>query len=392
MTPQSVVIVGAGQGGLQAAISLRQNGFSGSITLIGAEPGLPYQRPPLSKVYLMDGNAEPLVLRPESFFVSKDITYLPDTFVEAIDRKACEISIAGPNGKRKIPYDHLILATGTRNLLPPLNGVELSCNLRTLSDAKFMRERLAQTQRSVVIGGGFIGLEFAAVMRKLGQSVSVIEAAPRLMSRAVSPLMSKHFEDFHRSLGTELYLGQPAASIDEAGVTLADGTKISGSFVLLAAGVRPNTELAEESGLEINNGIQVDANLLTSDPAISALGDCASFPDPRSGKHIRLESVQAATDHARLIAARIVKGEAQHYNAVPWFWSDQANQKLQIAGYAGPDAREEAVAEGVVARFGANGLEAVETVNNARVHMKTRKILANGNPNNLAALQEVIAA
>ncbi|KFE34920.1 NAD(P)/FAD-dependent oxidoreductase [Thioclava atlantica] len=392
MSRESVVIIGAGQGGLQAAISLRQNGFAGAITLIGDEPGLPYQRPPLSKAYLHDGNAEALRLRPDSFFTSKEVDYLPETRVEQIDRAAQEIVIAGASGKRRLGYDHLILATGTRNLRPPIAGVERSCDLRTLRDAEILRARLSQPQRIAVIGGGFIGLEFAAVARKLGHEVSVIEAAPRLMARAVSSWMSDHFAALHRDWGTALHLGEAAVAVQGDGVTLANGTTIPAEFVLLAAGVRPNTELAEAAGLEIENGVKVDACLLSSDPAISALGDCACFPDPRTGRPVRLESVQAATDHARLIAARIAKGESAAYSALPWFWSDQGDRKLQIAGYADPDATEEAVAEGIVARFDAQGLAAVETVNNARVHMKARRLLASGAPVALDDLGEIVAA
>ncbi|WP_375261166.1 NAD(P)/FAD-dependent oxidoreductase [Palleronia sp.] len=392
MTPRSVVIVGAGQGGLQAAISLRQNGFDGSIILVGAEPGLPYQRPPLSKAYLQNGNADALTLRPQSFFASKEVTYLPETTVDRINRKAQEISVSGPEGARRLPYDHLILATGTRNLRPPIEGLDRACDLRCLTDAQILRDRLASPQRIAVIGGGFIGLEFAAVARKLGHEVDIIEAAPRLMARAVSPLMSEYFAALHREWGTRLHLGQPAVGVDEAGVTLADGTRIAANFVLLAAGVCPNAELASDAGLEVENGVKVNASLLTSDPAISALGDCASFPDVRTGQHVRLESVQAATDHARLIAARIAKVDTAEYAALPWFWSDQNDRKLQIAGFAGPDATEEAVSEGIVARFDAHGLAAVETVNSAGVHMKARRLLAGGKPVSLADLKEAVAA
>ncbi|MBD3805071.1 MAG: FAD-dependent oxidoreductase, partial [Thioclava sp.] len=174
MTPATVTIIGAGQGGLQAAISLRQNGFEGAITLIGDEPGLPYQRPPLSKVYLQDGKAEALYLRPESFFEAKRIDYLPGTRVEAIDRAAQRLTVIRDGAERSLPYDHLILATGTRNLRPPIEGIAHACDLRTLTDAQRLRERLDQPARIAVIGGGFIGLEFAAVARKLGHEVVLV--------------------------------------------------------------------------------------------------------------------------------------------------------------------------------------------------------------------------
>ena len=390
-----VVIAGAGQGGLQAAISLRQAGFDGPVTLIGSEPGLPYQRPPLSKAYLKDGDADALALRPQSFFETKDVTYLPETTVTRIDRDASRVEVTGPAGDSALPYENLVLATGTRNMRPPIEGLEHACDLRTLADARTLRGRLDAPRRIAVIGGGFIGLEFAAVAVKQGHEVAIIEAAPRLMARAVSPLMSNRFATLHRDWGAELFLGQPAVSVDEAGVTLADGTRVPADFVLLAAGVQPNVELAEDAGLETANGIRVDTRLRTSDPAIAALGDCASFPDPRTGRHVRLESVQAATDQARLIAARIAGDDPDgpDYAAVPWFWSDQGDRKLQIAGFAGgPDTTDEAVTENVVARFDEHGLAAVETINAARVHMKVRRMLASGDPIELSLLEELAAA
>lgn len=385
MSQPGVIIVGAGQGGLQAAISLRQEGYAGPVTLIGAEPGLPYQRPPLSKAYLAEGDPAALVLRPESFFAAKDITYLPSTLVEAIDRDARQVVLPGG----RLDYDRLILATGTRNLRPPIAGLERALDLRTLADAGRLREVLTSPRRVAVIGGGFIGLEFAAAARKLGHQVAVIEAAERLMARVVSPLMSRYFAMLHHDWGAEVHLGQPAVAVDESGVTLADGTHVAADTVLLAAGVCPNSELAAEAGLAIENGIRLDAQLRTSDPAIFALGDCASFPDPRTGRRVRLESVQAATDHARLIAAQIAKGADAPYAAVPWFWSDQGDRKLQIAGLAGPDATEEILADGIVARVDDLGVAALETVNNAGAHMKARRLLAGHAP---VSLDDIKAA
>lgn len=387
MNQPGVIIVGAGQGGLQAAISLRQEGYAGPVTLIGAEPGLPYQRPPLSKAYLSQGDADALILRPESFFSSKNISYLSGTRVEAIDRAARQVVL--PGGER-LDYDQLILATGTRNLRPSIQGLDRALDLRTLADAGRLREVLASPRRVAVIGGGFIGLEFAAAARKLGHEVTVIEAADRLMSRVVSPLMSAHFKALHEGWGTELYLGQPAVAVDEAGVTLSDGRHVSAGTILLAAGVCPNTELAEDAGLAIENGIRTDDRLRSSDPAIYALGDCANFPDPRSGRRVRLESVQAATDHARLIAAQIAKGADAAYAAVPWFWSDQADRKLQIAGLAGSEATEAVIADGIIVRLDAEGVAALETVNNAGAHMRARRLLAGGEPVTLETMRAAV--
>lgn len=383
----TVVIVGAGQGGLQAAISLRQNGHEGPVVLLGDEPGLPYQRPPLSKAYMFDGNEDALALRPESFLAAKQIDYRPGLRALQIDRAARQVETESG----ALPYDHLILATGARNMHPPLPGVERAMDLRTLADARRLRDRCASPHRFAVIGGGFIGLEFAAVARKLGHEVTLAEAGPRLMGRAVSAEMSRDFAEMHRALGVDLRLADPVAAVTETGMVLTSGHVVEADDVLLAAGVRPNVELAEAAGLTAANGIWVDGQLLTEDPAISALGDCAAFPDARSGRRVRLESVQAATDHARHIAARLTGGNPPDYDAVPWFWSDQADWKLQIAGLAMPEDRAEQPAPHVVFRFDdQDRLTAVETINGARTHMKARKMMAAG-PIDAAQAAELLA-
>lgn len=370
-----VVIVGAGQGGLQAAISLRQSGHAGPVILLGDEPGLPYQRPPLSKAYMFDGNQDALTLRPASVLAAQNIDHRPLVRVQSIDRAARQVT----TNHGRVDYDHLILATGARNLRPPMPGIERTLDLRTLADAQILRGRMAGQRRFAVIGGGFIGLEFAAVARKLGHEVTLAEAGPRLMARSVSPQMSQLFADKQRALGTDLRLGDPVAAVTPEGMVLISGAVIAADDVLLAAGVRPNTELAEDAGLASDNGIWVDETLATDDPAISALGDCANFPDARTGRRVRLESVQAATDHARHIAARLTGSTAGPYDAVPWFWSDQADWKLQIAGLAMPEDRAELVTPLAVFRFDdQDRLTAVETINGARIHMKARKMLAAG--------------
>jgi 3-phenylpropionate/trans-cinnamate dioxygenase ferredoxin reductase subunit len=379
MTNAQIVIIGAGQGGFQAAASLRQEGHTGPITLIGDEPGLPYQRPPLSKAYLKTGEADRLALRPPAFFETQGITYLADTRIDRIDRGGQTVWA----GARRFPYDQLILATGTAVWRPPIPGVDRAMPLRSLADARDLRAALPADapRRVAVIGGGFIGLEFAAVARALGHRVDVVEAAVRLMARAVSPQMSDAFAALHQRLGTELHLGRQVAEVAGDGLRLDNGDKIPADLVLLAAGVRPNVALAEAAGLSVQNGVLVDAQLRSSDPRIFALGDCAAFPDPVRGDRVRIESVQAATDHARLIAKVIVQGEYTPYAAVPWFWSDQAEYKLQIAGLARDDDSALAVSDHVVLRFDAGGrLSAVETINDAKTHMKARRILAGTRP------------
>ncbi len=374
-----VVIIGAGQGGFQAAVSLRQEGHTGPITLINGEAALPYQRPPLSKAFLKSGKASTLLLRPEVFYADKAINLLNKTWVESIDRTEKTVR----TGSKSLSYDRLILAMGTRNLRPPIPGIETALDLRSQTDAMRLRKALTRKRRVAVIGGGFIGLGFAAGASGLGHEVVLAEAAPRLMARAVSPLMSNYFASLHQRLGTKLHLGQPVTAVGENGLTLADGTAINADLILLAAGYRPNTELAATAGLPAPNGVLVDALLRTNDPYIHALGDCACFPNPAQGPHyrkpIRLESVQAATDHARTIAKCIVQGDAPAYGAVPWFWSDQFDCKLQIAGLAMPDDDSQPVGDNIVLRFAGQHLSAVETINNAKAHMKSRRLLASGN-------------
>lgn len=386
--PERIVIIGTGQGGFQAAASLRQDGFAGAITMIGDEPDPPYQRPPLSKAYMKAGDAERLLLRPADFYEGAGIALMRGTRATAIDRaKRLVLTDAGA----PVPYDHLILAAGARNLRPPVEGIEAPGvhDLRTLADATRLREAVAGARRAVVIGGGFIGLEFAAVARAKGLEVAVIEMAPRLMARVLSPEMSDRFAAMHEGTGVELVFGQPATAVltgpegAARGVRLADGREVAGDLVLLAAGIVPNVELAAAAGLAVDNGVVVDRMLLTEDPAISALGDCAAFPDPRTGRRIRLESVQAATDHARAIAKRLT-GAPAPYDAVPWFWSDQGDWKLQIAGLPEGDDPAHIVerADGGFAalRFAGDALTCVETVNAAGEHMAARRLLAAGAP------------
>ncbi|MEN3794704.1 FAD-dependent oxidoreductase [Fulvimarina sp. MAC3] len=379
--PDRIVIVGAGQGGLQAAISLRQDGFAGTLTLIGGESGLPYQRPPLSKAYLKTGDAEALRLRPDTFFAKSDIALVTGVWIDRIDRDARTVHA----GDRSFSYDHLILATGTRNLRPPIPGVDRALDLRTLDDALRLRGALDSPKRCAVIGGGFIGLEFAAVAASLGHTVTVAEAAPRLMARVVSPQMSDRFLRLHQDLGNTIHLDVPVTQVTDRGIALKDGTTVDADVVLLAAGVVPNATLAGDAGLATDNGIIVDDRLLTDDPAISALGDCAVFPDPVTGRPVRLESVQAATDHARLIARRLLGKSDDPYSAVPWFWSDQADAKLQIAGLATPQDEAVTGPDGTVWRFAGDRLSAVETINTPKTHMQARKRLA-GAPVDRAAL------
>ena len=393
MGEQRVVIIGAGQGGFQAAASLRQDAFSGAITLIGDEPGLPYQRPPLSKAYLKDGDAARLALRPEKFYADNQIDYRAGVRAAQIDRSAGAVIAAAGEA---VPYDHLILATGSRNRTPPIENLALNnvFALRTLADAEALRARMPSVRHAIIIGGGFIGLEFAAVARGFDVKTTVIEGAERLMARAVSPQISAFFRTAHEQMGATLDFGRFASALlgegAVAGVRLSDGAEIEGDMVVVAAGVEPNVELAAAAGLSIDNGVAVDALLLTSDPAISALGDCCSFPEPTRGERVRLESVQAATDHARAISKRLT-GAPAPYAAVPWFWSDQGAFKLQIAGLGtGADAfetRQSGDDALTVHAFAQDRLISIETVNAPGDHMAGRKLLGSGRALSRAQLQ-----
>lgn len=377
-----VVIVGAGQGGQTAAASLRQEGFAGEILLLGDEPGLPYQRPPLSKAYMKDGDPARLLLRPEAFYAQAGIALHAGLRVAAIDRTRAEIETE--TGER-IAYDHLILATGARNAAPPIAGLATAgpVGLRTLADATALRARMAEADRAIVIGGGFIGLEFAAVARAAGLGVTVLEAGSRLMGRVVSPEVSDFFRAAHEAAGIDVRLGTAAVALEPGAVHLAGGEAVEAPLVLLATGVRPNVELAEVAGLAVADGILVDRDLLTSDPAISAMGDCARVPQP-DGRLLRLESVQAAVDQARHIARRLQHGSQPPFEAVPWFWSDQGPWKLQIAGLPEP-AAERIIVPGpadrlTVISLAGDRLVAVETVNAPAPHMAARRILAQPDP------------
>jgi 3-phenylpropionate/trans-cinnamate dioxygenase ferredoxin reductase subunit len=389
MPLHSIVIAGAGQAGFQAAASLRQDGFAGRIVIVGDEPGLPYQRPPLSKAYLMGKtSAEALTFRPEKFFAENRIELVAQTRVTAIDRTNGRVALSSGEA---LEYDHLVLALGAHNRTLPIPGADLDgvFGLRTLADADAIGAMLADAKDVVVAGAGFIGLEFAAVASALGKSVHVLELAERPMARAVSPAMSQLFAQAHAAWGVKINFGQGLARIDGrggrvAGVETTEGHKSAADIVVFGIGVLPSVAIAAEAGLDIDNGIKVDAQLVTSDPAISAIGDCAAFPSPFADSPIRLESVQNAADQGRAVAARLI-GKAAPYSAVPWFWSDQRDLKLQIAGLSFGtdttvvlgDAEERRMS---VLCFKRDKLIAVESVNRGSDHVAARKIFARGTP------------
>ncbi len=330
-----VVIAGAGHAAGQVAASLRQHGFDGEILLVGEEAWLPYQRPPLSKRFLAgEVPAERLYFRPPDFYDSHRIDRCLRTRITAVDRERRDIVTAA--GER-INYDTLVLATGSRARHVEVPGSELAGlhYLRTIDDVARIRASLDTARHVVIIGAGYIGLEVAAVTRKLGHAVTVIEMADRVMSRVVSPIVSRFFEAEHAARGVKFEL---SATLDAfEGDTKADAIRLSGGrsipadLVIVGAGIVPNIELAASAGLDVDNGIVVDAHCRTVDENIYAVGDCTSHPNDIYCRRIRLESVHNALEQAKIAAANIC-GEDASYSEVPWFWSDQYDIKLQIAG------------------------------------------------------------
>ncbi len=400
-TPENVVVVGNGQAGIQLVDSLRKEGYTGAITLLGEERHHPYQRPPLSKDYLAAGkDPVPLPLRPEKFFTTNDVDARLGVRVTSIDRTARTVAL---DDGTTLAYTKLVLATGAANRELTVPGAALSGihGLRTLTDAQALHARLDAVRSVVVIGAGFIGLEFAAAARARGLDVTVLEYADRPMGRALTPVTSGFFADAHQRLGVTLRLGEGIASFDsndDGHVTAAvstTGERYPADLVLVGVGVTPRTELAQAAGLEVDNGIVVDGSLRTSDPDIYALGDCASFPNAHAGARTRLESVQNATDQARHAAAAMLgagpgagpgsgpRGETGGYADLPWFWSNQGHLRLQIAGLSAPG--DQTVLRGNPAEekfsvfcFRNNTLTAVESVNQPADHMAARRLLSAG--------------
>jgi len=332
----AVVIVGAGHAGGTAAAFLRQFGHTGAITLVGDEPELPYQRPPLSKAWLKGTmTTDALLVRPRDFYADHDITLRLGVRVTAIDRAARRLALSDGSS---LPYDRLILATGRRARRLPLPGMDLAgvLELRTLEDAGRLKAALVPGCRLAVIGGGYVGLEAAATGRDLGAAVVVIERESRVLARVACDVLSTFFQDYHRARGVGFELATGVAAISSAGghasgVTLSDGRHLAADTVLVGVGAIANDELAAVAGLRCQNGVCVDLVASTADPAIHAIGDCSHRPLPYYDRAGVLESVQNALEQARQAAADIV-GRPQGAHEVPWFWSDQYDLKLQIAG------------------------------------------------------------
>lgn len=338
----TAIIVGAGHAAGELATSLRDNGWQGRILLIGEEPHLPYHRPPLSKAYLSgSATTESLLIKPKATYDKANVEIISGVRVSKIDREASTVHLADG---RTTHYDRLILATGGRPRqlpIPHIQEAESSGNfhyLRTLQDVDRIRQQFEPGMRLVIVGGGYIGLEVAAVAIKHGLKVTVLEALPRVLARVTAPELSAFYETRHRDAGVEIRTDTQVQDVqlDPSGdavsaVLCVDGSSVPADLVVVGIGLLPNVELASDAGLNVDNGILVDEFGQTSDPNIYAAGDCTNHPNPLLGRRLRLESVPNALEQARCVASSIC-GKPKAYASIPWFWSDQYELKLKMVG------------------------------------------------------------
>ncbi len=381
---ERIIVVGGGQAGASLVAKLRSEGFEGEITLFCDEPVVPYQRPPLSKAYLLgEMSRERLYLRPETFYEDQNITVRLGQPVTAIDPQARTVT----TGDETLEYDALALTTGSLPRYLPesigggLDGVFV---VRGLADIDRMEPEIAPGKTALIVGGGYIGLEAAAVASKKGMKVTLVEMAPRILQRVAAPETSDHFRALHASHGVDIREGigleRLLGETHVTGAVLTDGEEVAADIVIAGIGILPDTRLAEAAGLEINNGIAVDVYGRTSDPAIWAAGDCASFP--RGDERIRLESVQNAIDQAENAAVNILGGKVPYDPAI-WFWSDQYDTKLQIAGLntgydrvvTRPGEREGAES---LWYYKGDALLAVDAMNDSRAYMIGKRLIETG--------------
>ena len=385
----SIVIVGGGHAGAQLCAGLAEAGLGPRVHLVCEEAYLPYQRPPLSKAYLKNPDELLQEHRAGTWFADQGITLHRADAVASIDRTAKTVTL---RSGAVLPYAHLVLATGTRarqlHGIPP--GLANVAVVRSAADAERMRGLLAGTQQVTVLGGGFIGLEVAATSRVLGKTVTVLEAAPRLLSRSVSPELADHVLHTHRANGIDLRVGVSAGHFEVEGdrlvALMVDAVREPVEVLVLGVGAVPETSLAEAAGLACGNGILVDACMRTSDPAILAIGDCTSFLTHPHAQHaggrLRLESVQNANDQARTATATL-QGREEPYHALPWFWSEQGSMRLQMVGLMPTDgtrfrrlgASEQSFS---ILHYVGAALRCVESVNAPVDHMMARKLLEAG--------------
>ena len=380
-----VIIVGAGHAAGQAVASLRAEGYEGPITVIGDEPYIPYQRPPLSKKFLAgELEIDRVYFKPPEFYEISTAEMLLNTRVVEIERAKKIVHL--DDGSTRA-YDKLILATGSRVREINVPGFDLEgvFYLRTIGDVEALQEKFNQGGKMVIVGGGYIGLEVAAVAAKRGIDVTVLEMAPMVLARVADPIVSKFYTRVHTEEGVKIETGVAVSGFEGNGkierVDCADGKKFDADFVVVGVGIIPNVELATEAGLAVENGIKVDELCQTEDPDIYAIGDCTNHPNKLLGHRLRLESVQNALEQGKTAAAAIC-GKEKPYAQIPWFWSDQYDMKLQIAGLSA--GYDEAVVRGNPDEGGSFAvfylkdgvLIATDTVNRAPEHMMSRRLIA----------------
>ncbi|HEY6254182.1 MAG TPA: FAD-dependent oxidoreductase [Xanthobacteraceae bacterium] len=383
-----VVVVGAGQAAAQLCLSLRAGAFRDRLLMIGAERYAPYQRPPLSKKFLTERRPpETLLLRAESLWRDQGVELLLGTSVATLDLKRHTLTAVDAQGHaQELTYGTLVLATGTRARALTAPGATLGglFSLRSIDDVHRLRPALDAARHIVIVGGGYIGLEVAAIMRGEGRAVTVLEAEDRLLKRVTGVDVSAFFESLHRERGVDIRLGARLAAVvgegSVTGVRLADGTRVAADVVLLAIGAQANDDLGRSAGLACRDGILVDTLARASVPGVYAIGDCTRFPSGRFGRELRLESVQNAIDQAKAAASAIL-GAPRPYDPVPWFWSDQYEIKLQMAGLSDGYDGAEVVGDRAAPRFSVEyrsrgKLIAVDAVNDARAHMTARRRIA----------------
>lgn len=384
---ERIVVIGAGQAGAQAAMSLRQFGYEGAITLVGEETALPYQRPPLSKAYMKGEIGEDrLYFKPAAWYEDNKVETLLSQRVEIIDRSAREVRLQHGG---HLPYDAVVIATGSRPRALPVEGANLAnvFDLRGISDVEHIQPKLIDGQKLVIIGAGYIGLEAAAVARQLGLEVTVLEMADRVLARVTSPVISEFYQDLHREHGVDIRLGARLGKLKGEGgkvthAVLADGEEIAADMVLAGIGIIPNVELAQDAGLACKDGIIVDEDARTNDPRIFAAGDCTVRPLAHYARTGRLESVHNAIEQGRLAAAAIMGRDRPNIDC-PWFWSDQYDVKLQIAGLS--QGHDDVVVRGdrAARKFAAFYLKegrliAVDAVNSPPEFIVSKKLIMAG--------------
>ncbi|NIJ45632.1 3-phenylpropionate/trans-cinnamate dioxygenase ferredoxin reductase subunit [Wenyingzhuangia heitensis] len=382
---KTCVVIGASHGGVNFGTALRKEGWEGKIILIDKDPEIPYHRPPLSKAYLTSPlGIEAYQLKSKESYVKDSIQLKLGVSVNSIDKEKQELTLSDGSVQS---YDILVMATGARPIIPPIKGIKTATNLyplRTAKDVENIQTALlnASTKDVVVIGGGYIGLETAASLKKMGAEVTVLEREERILARVTAPEMSTFFEELHSSNNVSVLTTKNVVAIEtENGintVVCADGTSYKASVIVVGVGILVNTELASSIGLTLENGIKVDETAKTSNATIYAIGDCSYHFNPHYNRYIRLESVQNAVDQAKVAAAAIC-GKKTVYNTIPWFWSDQYNVKLQMVGlsqgYNQVLMRKEEDLKFSIWYFKDETLLAVDAVNNAKAYVVGTKFI-----------------